>query len=154
MSASTQCTVALELGYPEKIVKRALRKYKFKDAGSLLEYVDTHMDELEGEEDEEEKEEPPPEEKKITILPTHEKSVASAANTGPDQKRKLSLKEETEILYRQSKCVKCLENARTFLCLPCCHFTLCDACEKTSRACPLRDSQEAIAATIRTYAAF
>ena len=155
MSASTQYIVALELDYPEKIVKRALRKYKFKDAGSFLEYVDTHMEEFEGE-DEEEKEEPPPEEKNITIQPTREdvdKAQGSTVISTTDQIKELSLKEETEILYRQSLCLMCWKERRTILCLPCCHFTLCDMCEKTTRTCPLRDCKEVIAGTVRTYIA-
>ena len=151
MSASTQYTVALELDYPEKIVKRALRKYRFKDAGSFLEYLDNHMEEFEGE-DEEEKEEPTPEEKNITILPTKE-TVDKAQESTTEKEKELSLKEETEILYRQSLCLMCWKERRTILCLPCCHFTLCDMCEKKTHICPLRDCKEVIADTVRTYVA-
>ena len=58
MSANIQYRVALELDYSEDIIRRALAKYKFKDAGSLLEYVDDHMDEFA--EQDEEKEPPHP----------------------------------------------------------------------------------------------
>ena len=65
MSAYTQYRIALELDFPEKLVRRALRKYKFKDVGTFLDYLETHVEELEVEREEEEENE---EEKHITIL--------------------------------------------------------------------------------------
>ena len=146
MSASIQYAVALELDFPKKIIQRALRKYKFQSAGSLVDYVETHMDEFE-EQDEEELEETP-QEKNITIQPTLEPQVDVAI---PNHMKQLSLREETELLYRQANCLKCLNEKRTVLLLPCSHFALCNKCEKTSSKCLVRGCNKVITDSIRTY---
>ena len=146
MSAIIHEKIALELDFPKIIVKRALRKYKFKDAGSFVDYLETHMEEFEVEE---EAEEPVSMEKNITILtPPEEIATISTLTT---KVKELSLKEETEILYHQTVCLECRKNKRSFVCLPCCHFTLCETCESQTRHCPLRSCREHISATIQTY---
>ena len=65
--------------------------------------------------------------------------------------RALSLKEETELLYREAMCLACQKNKRSIVTLPCCHFTLCRVCEPIIRKCPFRQCEEKIESAILTY---
>ena len=69
MSISTLFHVALELDFPEKIIRRALRKYRFQCAGDFVDYLESCGDEFEMQ-SEDEKEEVNPEEKNISIMPS------------------------------------------------------------------------------------
>ena len=152
MSANVQYRIALELDFPEKIVRRALQKYKFKDAGTFVDYLEMHMDEFEAEGEEEE--EVNSEEKNITLVTppdVKEDEKGAVADSSTITTKQLSLKEETELLYRQSRCLACCDNRRSFVTLPCSHFTLCASCEPKARQCPLSDCREEIECTIQTY---
>ena len=144
MSLSTLERVALELDFPESIVRRALRKYSFYSAGEFVDYLEEHECEFEVE-SEDEKEEGIPEEKNIIIaqFPTEDLNKV--------EKPELSLREETEALQRQSLCLVCQIQKRSFVCLPCSHFALCRRCEPSSQYCPLRSCGEKISCTIQTY---
>lgn len=147
MSERTLYRVACELDFPNKIVRRALRKYKFKTAGSFVDYLETHLDEFDAEE---EGEEPVCGEENITILSFPSKtetanSIAAANTVQP------TFREETENLYKRAICLVCNKNRRSFVILPCSHFALCATCESSTRKCPLQDCQEPISCTIQTY---
>ena len=145
MSPATQYRVAVEFGFPEAIVRRILYKNRFKDAGTFIEYLEVYMEELKAKTDEEvEKQETAP-----PLQPTAPPPPPPPSPSPPSSK--LSLREETELLYRQSTCLVCLKNSRTFVTLPCCHFTLCSQCEPSARKCPLQSCQEKIGAAIKTY---
>lgn len=49
MKKDSQYRVAREFGYEDKVVKCALRKQDFKDAGSLIDYIEDHTQDLETE---------------------------------------------------------------------------------------------------------
>ena len=139
-----QLIVALEFGYDEEIVKRVLKKCEFDDAGDLLDYLDTHNEELEAEKEVEE--EPTPEEEKE--LPQASAQPLTPSAPPPTES---SLRQETEDLYRRSICLNCFRRRRCFVVLPCSHFSICDNCEKELRKCPARDCGEAIECSIKTY---
>ena len=148
MPASTQLIVALELDFPENLVRYALLKMKFATAGDLCDYLDTHKEELEVEvkEEEEKKRQEEAEEKKRR----EEEDVKDSSNIDA-AKRELTLMEETELLYKKSRCAMCMKNKRSFVTLPCSHFTLCSTCETKARCCPLSDCREPIDCTIATF---
>ena len=149
MSRAVQYEVAVELGFPEKVVSRALKKYKFKTAGDLVDYLEMHP--VEFSMDEEVEEEPAPGEEKITIVgfPTEVACSSSFSNTA--KPREKTLLEETEDLYRRSVCQGCFSRRRCFVTLPCSHFAICELCQKRLRKCPLSDCQEKIECSIQTY---
>ena len=90
------------------LIKYCLAENKFNSAGgSFLEYLHTHIDDLEEENEHEEINE-----KDIPIKKVEE----------------LSLREETEILYREAHYLICLKNKRNIVALPCCHFIMCRPC--------------------------
>ena len=130
MSLDVLYKVACELEFPEKIVQRALQKYSFKNAGSFVDYLETHMEEFENmtEEDEE------PEIEKLNTTTSY-----------------FNLMQETELLHRQSLCLVCLKNKRSFVTLPCSHLTLCETCEPKTHKCPVHACQSIIGCTIKTY---
>ena len=144
MSPAAQYRVAIEFGFPEKIVRRILQKIKFKDAGTFIEYLETHMEELKANAKSDEEVEKQETIKQATTPPPLQPTAPPPTST-------LSLREETELLYRQSKCLVCRKNMRTFVSLPCCHFSLCSQCEPSARKCPLQSCQEKIDAVIKTY---
>ena len=155
MSRDVQREVAVELGFPEKVVSRALKKYKFKTAGDLVDYLEMHP--VEFSMDEEVEEEPAPGEEKITIVGfpaeaddevVHSSSSSISSTAKPREK---TLLEETEDLYRRSVCQGCFSRKRCFVTLPCSHFAICELCEKRLRKCPLSDCQEKIECSIQTY---
>ena len=139
MPAETQYRVAVEMGFPENITKRVLRKNAFKSAGNLVDYLETNLEMLEAEEENDKEEE---RQEKIETPATT--SIVAALDN-------LSLRVETENLYKQSVCLVCFKRKRTFVILPCSHFTVCDFCERKTRKCPRTDCQEEIECTIRTY---
>ena len=47
MCSSNQRRVALEIGYEEDKINDALKKYKFKCAGDLIDYLETLVEEIE-----------------------------------------------------------------------------------------------------------
>ena len=152
MASSTLHRVAIEFGFPEKIVNRALRQYKFLTAGEFVNYLEDHFDELERQDPEEEVEkEVERREKNITILgpPDVKEEIVEEVNAKGEVQ--LTLRQETEILYNQSLCLKCWTYRRAFVCLPCCHFSLCERCKPSTEHCPLRSCGEKIECTIKTY---
>jgi hypothetical protein len=138
MSFETLLQVAIEMDYPESIVRHTLRRHQFENAGQLIDFLEDNMSNLQQEVQVEEEEE--------------EKSCHNVTSNAAESKLKeLSLKEETELLYRLSFCLKCWKNPRTLVILPCSHFALCDSCGKTARTCPRRDCQAYIECIIHTY---
>ena len=150
MPADTQYAVAVELCYPEKIVKLALRRKTFKDAGSLLDYLDANEEELREQADNEAAAAAAAEEAK-RVEDEQEEEENSAQVKNPTIK--LSLREETELLYRRSVCLRCQRHKRTQVCLPCCHFALCDSCERSTDVCPFHGCNTIILHTVRTFMA-
>ena len=146
MSSKVQHRIALELGFDEKIVKRALKKYKFKCSGDFVEYLELHEDEFAAEEREEE--EASPEAGKIASKEGIVKTEDPPAATSTPQK---TLREETEDLYHRSMCLNCFSRKRSIVTLPCSHFTLCGQCEKWIKKCPRRDCGEKIELSISTF---
>ena len=136
MSAHVHYQIALEFDFPEKLVRCALRKYTFKDAGSFVDYLETHKEELEAEVKKEEEEE-------------EKKKKEEEAPPEKREGRELSLLEETWWLYRKARCKACKKNRRSVVTLPCCHYSLCETCERTTKQCPI--CQEIITGVIRTY---
>ena len=134
MSLNVLYKVACELDFPEKIVSRALRKYSFKDAGSFVNYLETHMEEFEQDTEEERQE-----------------GNIQEFNSPTSY---FNVLQETELLYRQSLCLVCRKNKRSFVTLPCSHFTLCWACEPKTKTCPVRGCQSPIECSIQTYGAW
>ena len=129
MTSSTQYTVAVELGFPEELVGKALREKKFKNAGELVDYLDTI---------EEEK--------------TEMKTAVVGAEGGEQPTTdENSLRKETETLYRLSLCLACWKRPRTIVILPCSHYTLCNVCASLKDRCPLRDCNEKIMDIIQTF---
>ena len=135
MCENVHYQVALEFGYPKNLIKYFLAENKFNSAGSFLEYLDTHIDDLEAENEHEENEYEEVNEKDIPIKEVEE----------------LSLKEETEILYREAHCLICLKNKRNVVALPCCHFIMCATCESSTRQCPAMYCKAKIESCIHTY---
>lgn len=141
MSSDTHYRVAVELGFSEELVKRALKKCKFKTAGDFVDYLQLNEEELMQDEqiDEEEKVAPAKQLEKVAAV-----KEASA-------KVEKSLREETEDLYHRSICLSCFSRKRCIVTLPCSHFTLCDLCLKRTKKCPQRDCGEEIEHSIYTY---
>jgi hypothetical protein len=135
MSAEIQFQVAIEMDFPERIVSHVLRKHQFENAGQLVNFLEDNMELIETELEEENY--------------CNENVVASPSKD--EAMKELSLREETELLYRLSYCLKCWTNPRTLVCLPCSHYTLCEDCEKTTKTCPRRDCQASIEYVIRIY---
>ena len=144
MSTSTLFSVALELDFPEKIVRRALRKYRFQSAGDFVDYLESCGEEFEMQ-TEDEKEKVNPVEKNISIVPF----PSEANNQGG--KTELTVREEAQMLFRQSTCLMCWKEKRAFVCLPCCHFGLCKKCNSFAKYCPFSSCKEKISSTIKTY---
>ena len=151
-------TVARELEYPDYLINHALDSFEFKDAGSLVDYLyvqDLSLDDEERAELQEEElmrlsmelekikmkvEEVEEEEKE-------EKAKAEAIGNSSSS----TLRQETAILYNRSLCLVCGRKQRCFICLPCCHFTLCADCERRISRCPLSNCDEVITSTIKTF---
>lgn len=142
MPVETQYRVALEMGFSKAIVKRILHKCVFESAGDLVDYLEENVEVLEAQE-ESDKEDEKEERQERMETPAVASSIAALAN--------LSLRDETEKLYKQSVCLVCFKRNRSFVTLPCSHFTVCDSCEAKTRKCPRTDCRQAIECTIRTY---
>ena len=124
MSSDTHHRVAVELGFPEELVKYALKKHKFKTAGDFIEYLELN-------------------EKALIVLNEKDATPEELAKVvevevSPAKTQK-TLRQETEDLYHRSICLNCLDKKRSIVTLPCSHFTLCALCVKRVRKCPLRD---------------
>ena len=169
MSAETQYKVACEFGYPENLVLKFLKKKKYRSASELVDELEDYVSKCEEEEEElvsdeekivengdiaaatasssndDEKEEPASEEKKIV---DNDDITASSSTT---KLQPLTLKEETNILYKQSRCPVCWKNSRCVVILPCSHLVLCHACLPSTSKCPLRSCGESIECGILTY---
>ena len=137
MNETAQHQIALEFGYPKNIVKGCLAKKKFHSAGSFLEYLDTHNDDLEQEVEEE--------------VDLGREDIEEEKDAPTEDLKELSLKEETENLYREAYCLICCKNKRSIVVLPCCHFIMCAICESVTRLCPVRYCKAKIASCIHTY---
>lgn len=139
MFSNTQYRVACELGYCDRIVKRILQRRHFKDAGSLVEYLDDNEEELMNEESN-----APP----SPIPPKREKPKLSLFIPPINA---LTLREETEKLYRQSSCALCRKERRTHVLLPCGHYAVCGKCVPTIKHCPIKACNQLILSKIQTY---
>ena len=143
---STQYQVAIEMGFVPDRVRRALTKQRFECAGDLIDYLEDKVSDEEEEEGEEKADKKAAGEVKEGN--TIQGAVAEVATAAI---RELSLREETEIYYRQSVCLRCRERKRAIVCLPSFHFTLCSLCSHLARRCPLPDCQQPIDETILSY---
>lgn len=132
MSPITRIQVAMEFGFAKPLIQRALLKQDFKCAGDLVQYLEEHEEELKQD---------MKEETERVMLASSELEKTSL----------LTLREETEILYRNSLCFVCLKNPRTVLTLPCCHFLLCKLCLKKIEHCPVSDCASPIYDVINTF---
>ena len=130
LTMSSQQQVAIELGYDSHRVARVLAKKKFACAGDLIDYLEDNEDEKEEKEKEEE-----------------EKEITEAAQALEN----CTLLKETEQLYRQSICRRCVLRSKSIVCLPCCHLSLCKPCHHLATHCPT--CGEIILDTIVTYMA-
>ena len=149
MSSKAHHLIALELGFPENVVKRALKKYTFKTAGDFVDYLEMNEDEFAA--DEELDEDSTPGEEKITNVPLKEKVVKVEDIPTATVKPEKSLREETEDLYRRSICLNCFNRKRCIVTLPCSHFAICEQCLKQIKKCPISDCREEIECSILTY---
>ena len=122
---SSKAQVAIEFGYTASVVRHALLMHDFPCAGDLIDYLTCHEDAL-----------------------TRE-AEAREARERDDQAR--ALREETERLYRLTKCLVCVDEARVILTLPCCHLSLCRRCVSQQRTCPVPDCQLPIIDVITTF---
>ena len=142
-----QSQVARELGYNDDIVKRFLKKKKYKCAADLIEDLENY----ETKEEEEEEEELNVNGDDNGDDNTAAAAAAPAASVTSNSVKKFTLREETEELFRKSVCLKCNNAKRTRVCLPCCHLTHCDKCESSVKVCPYLNCQEPVRDTIHTF---
>ena len=121
--------IACEFGYDMEVIQYVLRENFFPNAASLVCYLDElHLtdnfreirDKIREEKEHEERE---IEKKKIM-------TVCDRAKATEDLRR------ETLRLYTMSKCVRCRNNIRTIVCLPCSHYSLCKPCSSFLDRCP------------------
>ena len=138
MPVETQYRVAVEMGFSKAIVKRILHKCVFESAGDLVDYLEENWEMLEAEEEDDKEDE-------------REERQEKMETSGVAALTSLSLHDETEKLYKQSFCLVCFKRKRSFVTLPCSHFTICDFCERKTRKCPRTDCQQVIECSIRTY---
>ena len=124
MKTNSKYEVAVEFGYASPLVSLAMTKQEFSCAGDLIIYLEDHEDELQ-------------EENKKRVKVEHERIV--------------SLRKETELLYRSMLCLRCRVMPRTVVLLPCAHFCLCSTCEQLCRYCPVSDCNSYYDTTIKTY---
>ena len=148
VSSKVHHQIAIELGFSEKIVERALKKYKFKSAGDFVHYLELNEDEFA--ETDEVVQKAKPEEEKMAVAAFPEKEKTENTQNAAVKADK-SLREETEDLYRRSICLNCFNRRRSIVILPCSHFALCEQCLKQVKKCPVSDCCEEIECTIVTY---
>ena len=178
MPRDIQLRVALEFGFPDKIVRRVMSKYTFASAGDLVEYLESLMEKIEAGEEEESAfaASPPPQPHttaaKVAPVKKDDKPTPTATSAQPQTTAveiepgkedgkpaptdsvtppHNSLRQETEELYQRSLCLFCYERRRCFVSLPCGHFNLCDKCEPKAVYCPIKKCEEKIEATIQTF---
>ena len=161
--------VAFELGFPPHQISIALRSFRFKCAGDLVDYLNSQ---LYG--DFYDDEEPPAarataptaDQLCIQLRDTLKLSGGSKASSQVDD---LSMKlkddlclekqtdqtslllKETRALYASLHCIRCKIERRNVLTFPCCHITLCKFCSVAVRACPMKECGESIASTIDVH---
>ena len=149
-------TVARELEYPDYLINHALDSFEFKDAGSLVDYLYVQDLSLDDEERAELQEEElmrlsmELEKMKMKVEEVEEEEKAKEEARG-NSSSSSTLRQETAILYNQSLCLVCGRKQRCFICLPCCHFTLCADCERRTYRCPHSNCDEVITSTIKTF---
>ena len=134
MASSSKRTAALELGFPEKHVTHALSIKTFVNAGQLVDFLDDNEEEL-----------------TTAILEKERKAAEASSGRGTSSEKVLSLREETERLYRMSLCLACWKRPRTIVLLPCGHYALCSTCNKHKEQCPMKDCGEKILCSISTF---
>ena len=137
--------IALEFGYPEKIVRYVLHKETFEDAAALIDYLMDHIDDLEND---------PMIENQFNLADEQniqhcDKSSDAKIALQPEEK---DLRAETLQLYLSSKCANpgC-DQQKTRVTLPCCHFTLCERCIHHVSICPTSSCDVKIEGSIRTF---
>ena len=130
-NAVSQFQVAREFGFPVEQIRRLLVNKKYNTASDLIDDLEKLDEQVVKDEIVDEKED---------VLST-EKVIESD----------LKLRQETEKLYRNTKCLVCYVNTRSRLCLPCCHLTHCESCERKVKVCPRMSCRENIEWTIQTY---
>ena len=131
---SSQYRVALEFGYDSQRIKQVLEKKKFASAGDLIDFLEeSEVEEYETKSGE-------------TELKKEEVEKIESLT------QKLSLREETERLYRNAICLRCARKSRNILCLPCTHLSLCSDCASLTSTCPM--CKTSILGTIVTYIAW
>ena len=89
------------------------------------------------------------EEKREVEIPAVTSSVAALEN--------LSLRDETEQLYKQSVCLVCFKWNRSLVTLPCSHFTVCDICmllKDFASCCVASSTQDLQTLEERRYCSF
>ena len=150
--------VALEFGFPDAMIRKALREHAFERASDLIDYLDKHWNHsdadivsvLEGERLADAIQ-------RIDIASslTYDEEMASIVTLPslppPPYTPSPSsiLYRETKRLYRQSFCMGCKSKPRHYVLLPCSCFALCESCLPLYTCCP-RDKTK-ITHTIRTY---
>ena len=128
MKTNSKHEVAVEFGYASSVVSLALTKQDFSCAGDLIDYLELYEEDLHKEDMEK-----------------------NAKESGADHEKILTLREETELLYRSALCLRCRKRPRTIIILPCGHFSLCSNCEKWCRYCPVLDCNSYIMSAITTF---
>lgn len=146
---SSQFLVAVEFGYPNNIVRRVLKRQKFKDAGSLIEYLEDNEEQLQAEDDDDEEGETVMSSGRAT--PTVEGEKPKLTLFIPPRKKELGLREETELMYKQSICLLCQKSNRAYVLLPCCHLAVCAACLPKTTFCPKLNCKTRVMEAVFTY---
>ena len=155
-----QCQVAIEMGYQKELVVAALEEYDFTTAGALVEYLMDEeanaiptvpkksvndVDEVKIVTDD-----------KVVTNDMKQVAVTDVNENSKEKKKELSLREETEILYRNSICLVCHERKRAFVNCPCGHLSHCGVCNLGITRCRFPTSattlcDETILSTIHVY---
>ena len=136
---NNQRTVALEFGYDGQLVDYVLRQRHFDNAGELVD----HLYQLTLTEGKKVLEERVSEDKKA-----REQQVLEDAKER-EKKAIEELREETRLLHINTKCLSCWKANRNVVCLPCSHFSMCNACATTAIVCPR--CNEGISRMIETF---
>ena len=155
MNAS-QYRTALEFGYSKTLITKLLRSKKYSCAGDLIDDLEELEDEeieqgekIEGDKCEAERKDN--ENSLNAISNAVNDNVSTAVGDTSNSFQTLSLRKETERLYRESKCLICGLTNRTRVNLPCCHLTHCESCDTFVKQCPRSSCRSEIACTIQTY---
>ena len=153
-SKTTLFLVARELDFPADIIRLALTKSSFEDAGSLVTYLLDYSEELEEEQDSINKEtECRRKEKDVLCERVEDETEHKLSSKVSPSSSVSSLRKETEYLYSLSLCLHCWKNKRNIVTLPCCHYNLCEMCAKNASKCPIRSCNADILSTIKTFLA-